>query len=67
MATLSVLNIDRSHSRLQVGQQRYGLLMTENFFEIWSLKNWRILRYLKIGNKSLGGTIMKIYAIHPDM
>ena len=53
MARLSILKTDRSHNTLQVGQQHYRLLMIENFFDILSLKNWRILRYLKIGYKSL--------------
>ena len=60
MAGLSVLNADRSHSRLQVGQQHYGLLMTENIFDILSLKDLRILPYIKIGYNSLEGTIAKI-------
>ena len=67
MVRLTVLKTNRSNSRLQVGQQHYGLLMTENFFDILSLKNWRILRYLKIGFKSLGRTVIKIYTIHPEV
>ena len=35
MARLSVLKTQRSHSRLQVRQQHYGLLMTDNFFDIF--------------------------------
>ena len=53
MARLCVLKPDRSDNRSQVGQQHYRLLMIENFFDILSLKNWKILRYLKIGYKSL--------------
>ena len=53
MARLSFLKTDRSHNGLQVGQQRYRVLMIENFFDILSLKNWRILHYLKIGYKSI--------------
>ena len=65
MARLSVLKTDRSDSRLKVEQQHYGLLMTENVFDILSLKNWRI-HFLKIGYISLGGAIIKIYTIHPE-
>ena len=41
--------------------------MTEDFFDILSLKNWRIVRHLKIGYKSLGGTIIKIYTIYQEI
>ena len=41
--------------------------MTENSFDILSLKDWGILRYLKIGHKSLAGTVIKIYAVHPEI
>ena len=53
MATLSDLKTDHCRNRLQVGQQHYRLIMIENLFDILSLKNWRIPRYIKIGSKSL--------------
>ena len=53
MARLSDLKTDHSRNGLQVGQQHYRLIMIENLFDILSLKNWRILRFIKIGYKSL--------------
>ena len=53
MARLSILKTDHSHNRLQVEWQHYRLIMIENIFDIVLLKNWRILRYIKIGYNSL--------------
>ena len=53
MGRLPDFKTDHSRNSLQAGQQHYRLIMIENLFDILWLKNWRIVRRLKISYKSL--------------